>query len=196
MNDKKLEQRLNSIFWDAVRRILIKPSGGRPEWAVIARAQDMVQSGAYSEARALLQEEKFIKFDPTALQVLALALIGLNEQEQALQMLATAAEYLKKQLSVAYVNISLASFEAGDQEGALVAARQAREYNPLWSGPWVNLFMVYCGAKSQEAIESEVARMEQEWPGWRDDADLQERIQVDVTLRFIRDTRALRSLFP
>ena len=193
--EKELENRLNSVLWDAQRKTAMRPRGRlAPE--VISKADVLIQRGAYSEARDLVQAEPSLDQDPTALQALALALIGLDRPEEARDVLQKAIERLREHLSAAFSNLSVAYFEAGDVDGALLTARSARGYKYDWCGPWGNELMCHCSRRDSDAVRTAVDSMDNEWPAWQHDDAMRERIQEDSTLRFLRESVALRRLFP
>lgn len=189
-----LHRALNRVFWNAQRRTAVRPPG-RVENDVISRVDDLLHRGAYAEARDLVEAEECLDSDPTALQALALALIGLEKQEKAVEALAKSVAYLTKQLSGVYANLSVAQFERGELDNALAAAYRSRDYHHTWWLPWVNLVMIYGAKRDAKAIETEIQAMKAAWPAWHEDEGLQERVKTDATLRFLRDTKELRDLF-
>ena len=193
--EKVLEDQLNRVYWNAVRKTTVRPPG-RLSPEIVFEVDNLIQRGAYGEARDLVQSQPSFEHDPTALQALALALLGLEEPEEAREVLFEAIQRLHERLSVAYGNLSVAHFETGAVDRALAAAYQARQYKKDWCAPWVNLLMCRSAMQDRDGIMADVEAMDKEWPGWRDDEMMRERIQTDATLRFLRESEDVRRLFP
>ena len=192
--EKVLEDQLNRVFWNAVRKTTVRPRG-RLSPEIIFEADSLIQGGAYDAARDLIQSQPSFEHDPSALQALALARMGLEEPQKAREVLFKAIQRLHEHLSVAYSNLSVAHFETGAVDRALTAANQARDYKKDWCAPWVNLLMCRSAQHDGDGIKADVEAMDKEWPGWRDDEVMRERIQNDATLRFLRESEDMRCLF-
>lgn len=200
---EKTRRSLDKIYSNSQRKRAIPPvpelPGGplvRVENDLIRIADAYLKEGAYADARDLMKSEQSLEIDSTALQILGVALINLEEQEQARETLLKAIQHLRKQLSVAFTNLATSYFESQDFDKALSAAQQAKEYHRTWCGPWVNQIAVYCAQNDQSGLKGAVEAMKKAWPEWQTDLDLQERIQMDTTLGYLREMKELRRLFP
>ena len=190
------DRRLNRVFLEAERRILER-APSKVEAALVAKAGLLLEEGAYAEARAMMEaEQPALSNDPPALQVLGLALLGLEEHQEARSILRRSIELLHKQLSGAYSNLALVACDSGAYADAVEAAHEAVQWYGQWAGPWVNALMAHCARQDREAIEVEVSQMRTAWPGWETDENMRERIEQDSSLGFIRKTDKLRRLFP
>ncbi len=190
-----IKKMFNSVLWNATRRMTTARPRALVPVEIIDRADALLRAGDYSAVRTLMEGQEGLKEDTTALQAFALALIGLEEPDQASELLLQVIERLRKQISGAYANLSLALFDKGSRQEALAAAHHSRECKPdFWIG-WINSMMVHCAKQDRQGLEEEIKAMKEAWPGWQQDRDLEERIKMDVTLRFLREEKSLRQHF-
>ena len=189
-----LQNKLEKIYWDATKRTVEHPSNQMtPE--KIREVDSLLQAGAYSDVLTVLNDEEALEHDATGLQAQALALIGLHQYEEAVAPLDQAINLLLAKLSVAYSNLAVAKFEANLLDEALSAAQLSVNFMSTWCGGWINTLMVHCEREDSEGVKSIAENLKRSWPAWCYDPAFQERLQNDVTLRYIRVVPELHTLF-